>query len=274
MKKLVTRSTLLVFAVLPMMGLAQGYTTELQSAYSYAYDIGITTQPTINTANMYGTLIRSHMAKMIVNYAQKVLGLSPDQSLSCEFADIASQSAELKGYIKEACQLWLMGLQSDWTPAKTFNPNGTVTRAQFGTVLSRTLYGDVYNTGSPYYTKHLNALKLAGIMTKIDSPDMEEVRWYVMLMMMRAAANANHQPSQCDNSEIQFLCLIGSSTCPGECQSSIGATIGNVQVTPTRIDVGTLPTGTQYLGSLRFVASNSDIMIQSITFQKVGAFTK
>ena len=38
-----------------------------------------------------------------------------------------------------------MGLESDGTPGKVFNPNTTVTRAQFGTMLSRLLYGNTYN---------------------------------------------------------------------------------------------------------------------------------
>ncbi|MEI6117850.1 MAG: hypothetical protein WCP92_00935 [bacterium] len=64
----------------------------------------------------------------------------------------------------------------------------TVTRAQFGTVLSRTLYKDAYNTSTAttWYQRHLEALKEKGIMTKIDNPTIEEIRGYVMLMFMRS----------------------------------------------------------------------------------------
>jgi hypothetical protein len=34
--------------------------------------------PTIQTADIEGTLIRAHMAKMMVNYAVKVLGKTPN----------------------------------------------------------------------------------------------------------------------------------------------------------------------------------------------------
>lgn len=64
---------------------------------------------TIQQANMEGNLIRMHMAKMMVNYAIKVLGKYPDTSLSCEFDDIANETTEMKNYIKRACQLGLMG---------------------------------------------------------------------------------------------------------------------------------------------------------------------
>ncbi|HBB04406.1 TPA: hypothetical protein DCZ39_06000 [Patescibacteria group bacterium] len=46
----------------------------------------------------------------------------------------------MKFYIKLACQLGLMGVG-----ITDFNPNGEVTRAEFGTVLSRALYGEQYN---------------------------------------------------------------------------------------------------------------------------------
>ena len=150
---------------------AASYSDEMEGAYDYAYGIGITTQSSIDTANMFGSLIRSHMAKMMVNYAKEVLNRTPDTSLTCEFTDVANQSDELRGYIVEACQLGLMG-----QGITAFNPNGVVTRAQFGTVLSRALYGDMYNGSDPYYKNHLAALKDAAIMTRTDVPTMTEVR--------------------------------------------------------------------------------------------------
>ena len=57
-----------------------------------------------------------------------------------------------------------------------FKPNDLVNRAQFGTVLSRALYGDIYNGSDPYYKDHLAALKDAAIMTQIDVPAMTEIR--------------------------------------------------------------------------------------------------
>jgi hypothetical protein len=67
-----------------------------------------------------------------------------------------------------------------------FYPNGKVTRAEFGTVLSRALYGTLYNGGEPYYLNHLRALKEHSIITNTD-PALQELRGYVMLMLMRAA---------------------------------------------------------------------------------------
>jgi len=71
-------------------------------------------------------------------------------------------------------------------PVQTFNPNEEVTRAQFGTVLSRTLRGNQYNGGEPFYLLHLNALQKAVIMKQIDTPQNKELRGFVMLMLMRS----------------------------------------------------------------------------------------
>jgi len=86
----------------------------------------------------------------------------------------------MKFYIKLSCQLGLM-----WVGINTFNPQDTITRAQFGTILSRLIRGNTYEWGIKYYTNHLNALQTADIMTQISNHSMHELRWYVLLMMKR-----------------------------------------------------------------------------------------
>lgn len=72
------------------------------------------------------------MAKMISVFAVMLANKVPNTAQVCEFNDIASQSTEIKFYIKLSCQLGLMGQGID-----NFDPNGVVTRAQFGTIMSR-----------------------------------------------------------------------------------------------------------------------------------------
>lgn len=162
------------------------YSQELTDAYSYAYGVKITTVPKIERANLNGVLIRSHLAKMMSEYAIKVLGKTPDTSRSCIFKDMSKQTEEFQKYAKLACQLGLMGLKTDGTPADTFNPEDQVNRAIFGTTLSRALFGGTYNGGQNRYAKHLEALKTNAVMNFIDKPFNREIRGYVMLMMMRA----------------------------------------------------------------------------------------
>jgi hypothetical protein len=80
-----------------------------------------------------------------------------------------------------------MGLESDGVSVKnTFDPNQEVDRAQFGTILSRLIRGNKNNDVEVYYQKHLKALKKEGIMNKIETPNIKEMRGRVMLMLMRS----------------------------------------------------------------------------------------
>ena len=185
------------------------YSDEMKLAYLYAYSHWMTTMCPIDDADLYGYLRRDHLAKILTEYSLDVLDLEPEAGKAwCNsFDDIANESAEMKYYIKTSCELWLMWLESDWdTPKKSFDPTDYVTRAEFGTTLSRLIYGDEYNLESEaentypwaWYWKHLAALKRDGIMNEIywDWPQHIELRWYVMLMIMRHGKwrldNVNH----------------------------------------------------------------------------------
>ncbi|MCX6823336.1 MAG: DUF5011 domain-containing protein [candidate division SR1 bacterium] len=158
------------------------FSQEYIDAYTFAFANGITTKAPIEQANMTGGLARSHMAKMIANYAINVLHKTPNTSIICSFADLSGQTAEMQSYIVQSCQLGLMGQH-----IQNFYPTGKVTRAELGTVLSRMLYNTLEsNDGNPYYLVHLNVLKANGVITNTD-PNLFELRAYLMIMLMRAA---------------------------------------------------------------------------------------
>jgi hypothetical protein len=167
------------------------YTDEINKAYLYAYRASITTIWDINRADMMWSLLRKHMAKMIVNYAINIIWKIPDDSVNCNFVDMDYEDSEMQDYAKQACQLGLMWLKADWTPSDKFYPWWLVTRSQFGTALSRLIYWEVHNAanGTNRYEWHLTALKSNWIMNNIAKPNMTEKRWYVMLMLMRAGIN-------------------------------------------------------------------------------------
>lgn len=170
------------------------YSDELNQAYVYACNIGITTMPTIQQANMMWPLLRKHLAKMISEFAVKVLWIEPNKNKVCVFDDMDEETQEMKYFAQVSCQLWLMGLHSDWVTVKdNFDPNEPVTRAQFGTVLSRLLWWTAYATDDweHFWVNHLEALKNNRIMTQIygDWPYNIELRWWVMLMLMRVNEN-------------------------------------------------------------------------------------
>jgi len=126
--------------------------------------------PNIQTANIEGNIIRSELAKMITEFAMKILNQQPNPKLDCTFDDITEETEETQFYVKTACQLGLMGINMT-----NFEPNTQVTRAQFGTALSRALWKDKYNSGEPYYLDHLNALKANDIISDTN-PDAQELR--------------------------------------------------------------------------------------------------
>ena len=110
----IVASVMLLANLVPVSVLgASAVSDELQGAYDYAYGIGITTQSSVDSANMMGSLTRGAMAKMMVNYAKEVLGKTADTSVEVNFSDVASQSEEFQGYITEAAQLGLMGINND-----------------------------------------------------------------------------------------------------------------------------------------------------------------
>lgn len=175
----------------------EDYSEEQQKAYLYAYLKWITTQcPT----TLDGYLYRDHFAKMISVYAMEVVWKVPQYGKSwCDlFTDIADDNKELQDYMKLSCELQLMWLNEDWVTPKTyFDPHSIVTRAEFGTVFSRLIFGDTYNVKNwpevrhiewYWYKKHLAALKKYWIMTMVDWdwPKYLERRGRVMIMMDRA----------------------------------------------------------------------------------------
>ena len=176
--------------------LASNYSQELQDAYDFAYKNKITTQDSIDKADMNWWLTRIAMAKMLSNYAINILWKTPDISKTANFPDVSiSLDNDYNWWVTLAYQLWIM-----WVWIDEFRPFDLVTRAEFGTVLSRILYWDTYNqVWGKYYSKHLNALKKTWIMTKIDNPSQKEIRGYVMLMLMRSWLKDSNKSENLDN---------------------------------------------------------------------------
>ena len=218
-KKLFSVAAVVTFlgsTFLPGLALAATPDTELGKAYEWAYANGITTKDTYEAANMTAPITRAEMAKMLSNYAKKFQEKTPDTSATCNFNDTASVGGDLAVAIVESCQLGIMG-----QGINAFRPYDTITRAEFGTALSRVLWDKTYEGGTPYYAGHLNALKAAGIMTVIaNAESMKEVRGYVMLMLMRSE---NETPSICEETDVKVICAVEEAAeeykdCPAACR--------------------------------------------------------
>ena len=260
-------------SVLPVSVLgAASYSQELQEAYNYAYSKGITTMSPIDNANMYGELTRGQLAKMIANWAEKEMGTKVDTTAVCSFSDAHTAEGDLATYVKKACQMGLMGQGID-----KFRPNDKVTRGEFGTTLSRALWGDKYNGATPFYKNHLEALRDAGIMKMIDTPNQMEIRGYVMLMLMRSVNVVT--PSECKDPAVILACALGGDACPARCKDkNPGANTGtnntagdlNINVVDYSNQIRSVPmVGISIFNAIKFDATN-DVTVNSVTLERVG----
>ena len=260
---------MLAQTVVPAGVSAATYSEELQEAYDWAYSKGVTTMSPIDNANMYGAITRAEMAKMLSVYAKEVLGKTPDTSKACTFSDIDSVKGDLHDFIIESCQLGIMG-----QGITAFRPYATITRAEFGTALSRVLYGDVNNGGTPFYAKHLDALKADGIMTQIDNPEnRDEIRGYVMLMLMRSEKTSG---IDCDDPVVKLACSMETDECPAACKEGSQkeewqkVAKGDLDVTAEAApNKKILASGTSDLDTITFKTSES-VDINKITLERYG----
>ena len=171
-----------------------GYTDEELSAYEWAYKYGITTIDNIQDADPDGYVIRWHMAKMVVNFMINVLGFEmpetiPQECLALNNWKQSRESEEIRNYTVQSCALWVMWIDMR---ENNFLANDILSRAEFGTIVSRILWWNTYNVKhtkqTPYYIKHLNELNKNWIMTQIDRPlTRKELRKRVWVMLKRVA---------------------------------------------------------------------------------------
>lgn len=184
---------ILVLSCIFSYAMAEDYTDGFKNAYNYAFEKGVTTMNSISKANMYGSITRIEMAKMISEFSINVLWLKLDKTKDCNFYDTSPDlDAQYNNWVTKVCQLWLMWIYDDWTKSDYFNPKKTVTRWEWATILSRAIrlseWSNVIKNGNPFYEPHINYLLLRWIVNSYDnpSPKSEEKRWNVMLMLYKA----------------------------------------------------------------------------------------
>ena len=176
------------------------YTDEELSAYEWAYKNGITTKNTMQDANPNGYVLRWHMAKMVVKFVENVLWKwapkkIPAECLKLNNWTIGWESQEIQWYAMRACAHWIMWIDM---MDNNFLANDIVSRAEFGTIVSRILWGNTHNVKHtreiPYYTKHLNELNRNWIITQIDKPlTRKELRKRVWVVLKRISeSEINH----------------------------------------------------------------------------------
>lgn len=258
---------------------AASYGAELQGAYEYAFSKGITTMTSIDNANMYGELTRGQLAKMIANWAEQEKGVKADETQVCSFTDANRAEGDLATYVKKACQMGLMG-----QGITAFRPNDKVTRGEFGTTLSRALWGNKFDTTeTPFYKNHLVALQDAGIMKQISTPNQMEIRGYVMLMLQRSTETITKGDALCKDPVVVLACTLGSANCPSACKTTEGVNNTGNTNTFSGVKAGDLSialnatNGTTSIPNDGVVkvaeltlTSSQDVQLQSLNVTRVG----
>ena len=165
------------------------FSQELLDAYTRAYKNGITTINTVEEADLGWNLTRIAMAKMLSQYAINVLWKTPDITRQNKFNDVSDElDSQYDSGVTLAYQLWIMWINM---LDNNFRPFDLVSRAEFVTALSRMRYWTMdggYEGTPEFYKNHMEKLVELWIVT-VPDPTILELRWYVMLMLMRSATN-------------------------------------------------------------------------------------
>lgn len=134
-------------------------------------------------------LSRIRMAEIMSLFAVNVLKEKQKifDSKCKKFKDINTLKNTKKIFTQTSCELGLMGLRADGIhPKEIFEPHKFVSRAEFGTVLSRLLFKKQFapKQWQKRYESHLNILFKYNILTNIN-PNIKEKTPWVLLMLYR-----------------------------------------------------------------------------------------
>ena len=159
------------------------FDTEVKEAYDWLYSNKIIDKNT-NIQDAEGVLTRWYMAKLIVKFVVKLKLIRPNivpiECVSWNDDESSRESEEIKNYATLSCVFGVMWINM---PNNEFRPNDIVSRAEFGTIISRILwwskYDIVWDDKTFYYKKHLDALKKNDIMKEIENPlnRKELIKW-------------------------------------------------------------------------------------------------
>ena len=144
MKKLLALITSIAVLASTIQVSAQTNATTLE----WLFGNGLTRYSNMNEFRPNDSITRGEMSKFVTKYAEyKNLTKNYTQ---CNFNDIAGYDPTLEPTIIEACEYGLLKGSGN-----TYNPNGNVTEAQAITVVVRSLWGFLDETGAyrrqPYY---------------------------------------------------------------------------------------------------------------------------
>ena len=133
---------------------AQSFDTVL----NWMFNNGLTKYDTSNEFRPNDLITRWEASKFVAQ-AARVMWLTPNYN-QCSFSDIAGYDITLIPHIWDACSYGLLK-GSNWV----FSPNNTLTEAQAITIVMRSLWGFLDETGDRRRSAYYEAGKEVGIIT-------------------------------------------------------------------------------------------------------------
>jgi hypothetical protein len=162
------------------------YNQEVTLAYLYAYAFGVTTMAIEDARPEDGTR-RDEFAKMLVSFAENVLGKQADPSrtaMCSQYGDLDTSLGDLVGFIIKSCEMQLMGIDPQGNVLEDFDVARIIPRGQIVTTLGRLITNNAHDNVDPYYAGYMQAFLERGIIT-VNDPDFTDPRQNVWIILQR-----------------------------------------------------------------------------------------
>ncbi len=182
MKKIISLFIAILIALWANLVFAQ----ELDEAVKFMHDNGMTKYVTVTDYKSEDSLTREQTAKIMVEFSSKILWkIIPSESI-CSFADLNQSDPEFRNYIEESCTMWIFKWKIK-DGVTIFDPKANISKAEFITVLVRTLKWIMDEDNSPWWIKYYQDSMKSWVLT---NPEITNniARWEAALMLYRSAS--------------------------------------------------------------------------------------
>ncbi|MDR0860937.1 MAG: hypothetical protein LBO09_08465 [Candidatus Peribacteria bacterium] len=139
---------------------------ELDTAFALLVEKGLLTAE--DKTKLSQPLTRIAAAELFVKIAL-TKGYDRDTKKDCSFADMTDSTEYDINIARLACELNIMGINSNHTPIPEFMPSMTIPSEQLATAFSRLMWRELYENPdtAEYYQLHMNTLYNLGVIDTI-----------------------------------------------------------------------------------------------------------
>ncbi len=131
---------------------------EFIEALRFSHEHGLTKYKTVENFRPYEILTREQAAKIVWQFASKIMNKTKDETRTCEFSDIDWADSTLVPHILNSCKMWIFRGTSDGR----YMPTWSITKAEALAVIVRMFKSRLLDesTDPRYLNYYLQAKKL------------------------------------------------------------------------------------------------------------------